>query len=71
MRELLDALARAWLRWDSQPRSEHAAHAKADAIAALDLNGNVLHDRVAALRRDGMDAESAVCRAAVEQGVVQ
>lgn len=71
MRDLLDELVRAWLRWDAQPKSEHAAHAKSDLIAALELDGNRLHDRVAALRRDGLDAESAVRRAAVEQGVEQ
>lgn len=71
MPDLLDALVAAWLRWDASPKSEHTAHAKADAIVALGLDGNRLHDRVAALRRDGMDAESAVRRAAAEQGVEQ
>lgn len=83
MPDLLDELVSRWVAWDAKAlvtsrlrrpptnwlQTETAR--LADAINALGLNGNALHDRAAELRRDGLDAESAVRRAAEEQGVEQ
>lgn len=65
----LDGLVDAWLKWDRYPGHESAAHAKCDAIAALGLDSNLIHNRTAELRQTRMDAESAVRQAAAEQEV--
>lgn len=77
----LDELVAAWVAWDAKALitgrlrrpPDHWLHAESarlvDAIKALGLDGNALHNRVAALRRGGVDAETAVRQAAAEKGV--
>lgn len=67
----LDVLVEAWTRWDRWPGDGPSARAKAAAIRALGLDANLLHDRVAELRRAGESTETALRTAVEEQEVEQ
>lgn len=56
----VEALIKAWIAWEDAPASHQRAAAKCDALNALGLPANQIHEQIGAWRRAGYSIPDAI-----------